>query len=165
MHYWLTWLLEKVGRRWRIIFYLSIHLWVQPYLYISFISFADTKRVKVTTTRTKSKIHIQHPAMIWIHIWKIKGYFKFLIVSYSENCILDAKRQKTSVNSKDFIENGYIPISPLSITCTYYTMLRSISLCFIRREFDLSASYGSTFLSHVTISEKFFLQENSTDIW
>ena len=33
MHYWLTWLLEKVGRRWRIIFYPSIHLWVQPYLY------------------------------------------------------------------------------------------------------------------------------------
>ena len=71
-------------------------------------SFADTKELKLQQlAKTKSKIHIQHPAMIWTHIWKMKGYLiKILIVSYSENCILDAKRQKTSVNSKDFIENG-----------------------------------------------------------
>ena len=62
--------------------------------------------------------------------------------------------KKTSVNSKDFIENGYIPISPLSITFKHDTMLCSISLCFIRREFDLSASFGSTFLSLLTILEK-----------
>ena len=73
--------------------------------------------------------------------------------------------KKTSVNSKDFNENGYIPISPLSITFKHDTMLCSFSLCFIRREFDLSASYGSTFLSHLTIWEKLFLQENSADIW
>ena len=62
--------------------------------------------------------------------------------------------KKTSVNSKDFIENGYIPISPLSITFKHDIMLCSISLCFIRREFYLSASFGSTFLSLLTILEK-----------
>ena len=73
--------------------------------------------------------------------------------------------KKTSVNSKDFIENGYIPISPLSITFKHDTMLCSISLCFIRREFNLSTSYRSTFSSLLAILEELFLHKNSADIW
>ena len=36
--------MEKVSRRRQIIFYASIRLWVQPYLYISFILFCWNKK-------------------------------------------------------------------------------------------------------------------------
>ena len=100
MHYWLTSLLEKVSRRRRIILYPSIHLWAQPYLYISFILFYwCKKKLKLQQlAKTKSKTDIQHPPMIGIRFWKIKIKQKCFIVSYSER--LDAKRQKRQKRQK-----------------------------------------------------------------
>ena len=53
--------------------------------------------------------------------------------------------EKTSFSTNYFILNCYVPISPLSIIFKHDTMLCSISLCCIRREFDPSASCESTF--------------------
>ena len=50
--------------------------------------------------KTKSKIHIQHPAMIWTHIWKMKGYLVKIF-----NCFLFRKlyiRCKTTKNFGKF---------------------------------------------------------------
>ena len=69
LHCWLTSLLEKVSRRRRIIFYPSIHLWVQPYLYILPL---DLKLQQLA--KTKSKTDIEHPPKIGTRFWKIKRY-------------------------------------------------------------------------------------------
>ena len=76
MYYLLTSLLEKVSRRRRIVFYPSIHLWVQPYfiyLLYSLLLIKNELRLQ-QLAKTKSKTYIQHPPMIWTHFWKMKGY-------------------------------------------------------------------------------------------
>ena len=87
----------------QIIFYPSIHLWVQPYfIYVFYSLFPIKNELKLQQlAKTKSKIYIQHPPMIWTHFWKIKGYLTkiFFLVPYSENWMLDAKRPKTSANT------------------------------------------------------------------
>ena len=83
MHYWITSLLEKVSGRRRIIFYPSIHLWVQPYfIYVLYSLLPIKNELKLQQlAKTKSKTYIQHPPMIWTHFWKIKGYLTKMFYS------------------------------------------------------------------------------------
>ena len=45
-------------------------------IYVSplFLSLIQEELKLQQLAKTKSKIHIQHPPMIWTHIWKIKGH-------------------------------------------------------------------------------------------
>ena len=112
MHYWLTWLLEKVSRRRRIIFILRF-TYEYNLIYMSplFLLLIQKELKLQQLAKTKSRIHIQHPPMIWTHIWKIKWYLiKMFNCFLFRKLYIRCKTTKTSLNSKDFIENGYIPI-------------------------------------------------------
>ena len=102
MHCWLTSLLEKVSRRRRIIFYPSIHLWVQPYLYVSFILFCWYKKTKL---RYIVKNRHWTSTQNWNSFLKNQKVFNKNVLSflYSENWIWDAKRQKTLANTNYFV--------------------------------------------------------------
>ena len=128
LDFWKRWVAERES------FFILEFTYEYKLINISpLFSFADTKRGNVTTI-SKDKVKNRHSTST--HDWNsfLKNYW-----------ILDANRPKTSANTNYFIQNGYIPISPLSTTFKHGTMLCSIFLCFIRREFDIFASYGSTF--------------------
>ena len=47
------------------------------FIYLLYSLLLIQKELKLQQlAKTKSKTHIQHPPMIWTHIWKIKGYLK-----------------------------------------------------------------------------------------
>ena len=71
------------------------------FIYLLYSLLLIQKELKLQQlAKTKSKIHIQHPAMIWTHIWKIKGYLVKIF-----NCFLFRKlyiRCKTTKNFGKF---------------------------------------------------------------
>ena len=135
-------------------------------IYLLYSLFLIQKELRLQQfVNTKSKSGIQHPPMIGTHFWKIRGYltkifYRFLFRKLKIGC----KTTTTFDKYELFHWNCSIPISSLSITFKRDTNVLLIYLWFIRREFDLSASYGSSFLTLLIISE-LFLQENSANIW
>ena len=68
------------------------------FIYLLYFILLIQKELKLQQlAKTKSKIHIQHPPMIWTHIWKIKGH---LIKIF--NCFLFRKLYIGCKTTKNF---------------------------------------------------------------